>query len=466
MDHKDTLEYIDKEFESNVIPTLMDYVRIDNLSPAYDPEWETNGKAEKAANLLLTWALNQGVKGIKGEILKKKGLSPVIFLEIEPQGGEGNVFMYGHFDKQPHFDGWLEGTGPTSPVIIGDLLYGRGGADDGYAIFSSLLSIKTLQAKGLKHGKATILIEGSEESGSIHLFPYIDDLKERIGNPSLLVCLDSGCKDYERIWVTTSLRGVVIKDLEVTCLKEAVHSGLGSGQGPDSFTVIRELLDRLEDSKTGAVTQELHVQIPESKFVEAKNIADILGDKFALVKLEDGVEFLHKDLSKLYLAGTWYPTLTVVGQSGLPAHNVAGNVLRGTTSVRISLRIPPTKDPEEASKIIDEILLKNPPHNAKVTIVSKGAGSGFASADFSEKLIGSLNNSSNALLGKPTQTYGEGGSIPFLNSLSQKFPQAEFVVIGVLGPGSNAHAANETLNIPFCKKITVTLTHAIYDIFN
>ena len=466
MEYKKTEEYVHKYFESSIIPTLKEYIKIDNLSPNFDLEWETNGKAEKAAELLLNWVLKQDVKGLKGEVKKIQGLSPIIFIEIESNGGNGSIFMYGHFDKQPHFDGWKEGTGPTTPVIIGDLLYGRGGADDGYAIFSSLLSIKAMQDFGQKHGKICILIEGSEESGSCHLMQYIKDLENEIGSPNLLVCLDSGCKDYERLWVTTSLRGVVMKDVKISCLKESVHSGLGTGHGKDSFDVGREIFDRISDSKTGKCVDDLQVKIPESKFQEAKEVADAIGNNFVLVKNLDGVKYLADDLTELYLNGTWRATMCIVGQTGLPLHATAGNVLRDTTTFRISCRLPPTKIPEEASKALDKIILENPPHNAKIEIEKTVIGSGWAADQFSEKLEKSLKESSIQLWGKNKQTVGEGGSIPFINSLAQKFPKSDFLVLGVLGPDSNAHAANECLHIPYCKKVTSTLIHAIYDIFN
>lgn len=466
MEYKKTLEYVEKHFDSNIIPNLMEYIKIDNLSPNFDLEWATNGKAEKAAAFLLNWALAQGVKGLTGEVLKKDGLSPVIFLEIEANGGNGNIFMYGHFDKQPHFDGWMEGTGPTSPVIIGDYLYGRGGADDGYAIFSSLLSVKAMQDFGHKHGKVTILIEGSEESGSIHLFQYIASLEERIGSPELMVCLDSGCKDYERLWITTSLRGVVCKDIEIACLKDSVHSGLGTGHGPDSFSVARIILDRIDDSKTGKVRDEFQVDIPKSKFEEAKNVSEAIGKGFVLVNTLDGVNYLSDDITELYLNGTWRAALCVIGQTGLPLHNLAGNVLRDKTSFRISMRLPPTKVPEEASEDLDKIILENPPFNSKVTIQKTLMGSGWAAGPFSDKLTNSLKQSSLEFWGKDQQTVGEGGSIPFINSLAQKFSKSDFLVLGVLGPNSNAHAANECLNIPYCKRVTSTLIHAVFDLFN
>jgi len=466
MEHKKTFEFIEKEVDSHVIPTLMEYIKVDNLSVNFDPEWATNGKHEKAAEILLKWALSQNVKGLKGEVLKIEGISPLVHLEIEANGGQENILMYGHFDKQPHFQGWLEGTGPCNPKIIGDLLYGRGGADDGYAIFASLLSIKALQQFGLKHGKVNIIIEGSEESGSPHLFQYVDLLKDKIGSPDMLVCMDSGCKDYERLWITTSLRGMVMKDVTIQCLDDCCHSGLGGGQGPDSFNVLRTLLDRIDDSKTGTVIDDFQVKIPDSKYVEAENVAKILGNGFCLVKLHEGVSYTTNDLPELYLRGTWKANLTVVGQTGLPNHSKAGNLLRDKTSVRLSMRLPPTKNPKDAGKRLTEILLKDPPYNSKITVEDKSEGQGLYVENLSDKLKKSLENSSIQLWGKNSQEFGEGGSIPFLNGFAQKFPNAQLLVLGVLGPGSNAHAANETLHIPYMKKVITVLTHAVYEFNN
>ena len=466
MNRKQSLNFIESEFNNNVLPTLMDYIRIDNLSPYFDPQWDTNGKADKAVDLLVNWAKNQEVEGLKAEVIKIKDLTPLIFIEIEHNGGKGDVFMYGHYDKQPHFEGWIEGTGPTTPKIIGDLLYGRGGADDGYALFSSLLSIKNLQKSGVKHGNIIILIEGSEESGSCHLMSYIEKLKDRIKTPKLIVCLDSGVKDYKRLWITTSLRGNIVKDITVKCLKEAVHSGLGSGQGPDSFNVIRQLLDRIDDSKTGIVSDSsFNVNIPKNKIIEAEKVSSILGKSLALAKPLDNVSFTSNNLTDLYLRGTWKPALTVIGQSGLPVHLTAGNVLRAETSIRISLRIPPTLDAIYASNKLDQILNNDIPYNSKLEIKSRKPGYGWSAKIFSKNLENSFEESSIEYWGNSYQTVGEGGSIPFINTLSNFYPDSDIIVMGVLGPGSNAHAANETLNIPYCIKVTSCLSHAIYDMF-
>ena len=249
MKYEQTLKDAKKDFDENILPGLQDFVRIDNLSPDFDPEWETNLKLDKAGNHLVDWAMKQGVKGMKAELYKEKGRTPLVFIEIDPQGIDKTVLLYGHFDKQPPLGEWDEGLHPTKPVVKNGLLYGRGASDDGYALFAIVESIKLIQLQNAKHGRIVITIESGEESGSPDLVYYLKKLKDRIGNPDLMICMDSGCKDYNAVWLTTSLRGVCAAEFEVECLKESVHSGSGSGIAPDSFTVMRILLDRLDDSK-------------------------------------------------------------------------------------------------------------------------------------------------------------------------------------------------------------------------
>jgi len=370
--------------------------------------------------------------------------------------------MYGHFDKQPHFPGWAEGLGPTTPVIKNDNLYGRGGADDGYALFSCMASIKAIQTQNKTHGRIIILIEGSEESGSPDLIPYIENLKERIGTPDLVVCLDSGCLDYDTLWITTSLRGVVNVDIKVETMEEAVHSGVGTGIVPDTFMILRSLLDRIEDSKTGRVIDDFHVQIPEGRIKEMKQVAEdkkhLILDK---VKMKSGVKPLSDDYAEVMMNNVWRPTITITGASGFPAHKTAGNVLRASTEVRLSMRLPPTKDAKEAETTLLKKLTENTPFNAHISISGGHTGSGWNANVFSEKLDKILEQASQNAFGKKVMKFGEGGSIPFIKSLGDFFPKCEILVLGVLGPNSNAHTVNEALNIPYCKKITTIIAHVL-----
>jgi acetylornithine deacetylase/succinyl-diaminopimelate desuccinylase-like protein len=435
MDFEITKKLVETEFEKEVLPSLSEYIKIDNLSPFYDLEWNSNGKEHQAAKHCLDWALKQEIKGLKGEIIKDDDKTSLIVIEIDANGSEKNYLLYGHFDKQPHFTGWAEGLGPCTPVIKNGLLYGRGGADDGYAIYSSIVAIKAIQSQGGKHGRVVIIIEGSEESGSPHLIPYIEQLKDRIGKPDLLVCLDSGAQDYERLWVTTSLRGVCMADVTVEVLSEGVHSGAGTGIAADSFMILRNLLDRIEDSKTGKIIDELQVEIPKNRIEEAKKAADLLGAHvFEKVKLLPGVKGVSDCPCEIILNNTWKAQLAIVGASGLPDHITAGNVLRPSTTARLSLRLPPTFDADNAALILKDILTKDVPFNAKVTVDFRKPGTGWNNKELSEKLNSSLNDISKKVWGKELLSFGEGFSIPFIKQLADFFPACELLVIGVLVP--------------------------------
>ena len=464
MNYEQTLKDAKKDFEESILPALQDFVRIDNLSPDFDPEWEQNGKAEKAGFHLVNWALAQGVKGMKAELIKEKGRTPLVFIEIAPQGVDKTVLLYGHFDKQPPLGEWEEGLSPTKPVIKNGLLYGRGAADDGYALFAIVESIKLIQLQNKKHGRILVTIESGEESGSPDLVYYLKKLKDRIGELNLMICMDSGCKDYSTLWLTTSLRGACIVECEVQCLKESVHSGTGSGIAPDSFTVMRLLLDRLDDSKTSKVLAPLSVEIPKYRIEDAAKLAEYEKEKTVteMVKLLEGVKPLTEDYKEIILNNTWRPTVVVTGMTGFPPAEGAGNVLRDKTKARFSIRLPPTFDCKQSEKIITEVLTKDPPYNSKITVKVILSGNGWAAKDLHSSLKKSLSESSKFLFGKDYYCNGEGGSIPFIAELGELYPKCEILVTGVLGPGSNAHCLNECLNIDYTIKMIVALSHAVH----
>ncbi len=465
LDFPTTEKLIEELFSTQILDGLSEFIKIPNLSPNYDPTWLTNGNQEKATSFLIDYANKQGIKGMKTEVIKDKDKTSILFFEIEAQGGSTkNHFMYGHFDKQPHFEGWAEGLGPVTPVIKDGKLYGRGGADDGYAMFACLAAVKAIQTQGKAHPRIVILVEGGEESGSPDLINYIDKLKDRIGVPDVMFCLDSGCLTYDTLWITTSLRGCVIVDFKVETMKEAVHSGSGGGIAPDTLMILRNILDRIENSSTGEVHKDFHVEIPEHRITEMKKVADYLGDGVKdKVKLLPGVKATSDDHSTILANSTWKPVLTVTGATGFPVHKTAGNVLRSCTEVRLSMRIPPTQNGEEAKECLMKKLTENPPFNAKVEVSGGFAGSGFNANAFSSQLSNSLKSLSEKAFGKGVQYFGEGGSIPFIKSLGEYFPKCELIVCGILGPGSNAHTVNEFLHIPYCKKLVTVVAHLLND---
>jgi len=249
-------KFIDQCWDDEIVPTLVEYIKIPNKSPAFDPGWTAHGYMDEAVALFERWARAKlpSLPGAALEVVRLPGRTPVIVIDV-PGEGEDKVLLYGHLDKQPEMVGWTEGYGPWIPRLEGDKLYGRGGADDGYAMFGALSALMALQEQRVPHARCIVLIEACEESGSYDLPYYVDHLAQRIGSPSLVVCLDSGCGNYDQLWMTTSLRGMASGTLTIEVLDEGVHSGDASGIVPSSFRILRRLLSRLEDEDTGATRQ-------------------------------------------------------------------------------------------------------------------------------------------------------------------------------------------------------------------
>ena len=461
-------QFVARKWDDEIVPQLVEYIRIPNKSPMFDKDWVAHGYMDDAVKLMETWARAQPIPGMQLEVVRLEGRTPLIVIEIPasgPETGTDTVLLYGHLDKQPEMTGWDEGLGPWQPVIKGDKLYGRGGADDGYAIFGSLAAIQALQQQGVAHARCVVLIEACEESGSYDLPAYVDHLAERIGKPSLVVCLDSGCGNYDQLWCTTSLRGMAGGNFTVKVLSEGVHSGDASGIVPSSFRIIRELLSRLEDETTGKIKADgLFVEIPQERLEQAAKVADVLGnevyDKFPFLP---DMQPMADDLVELVLNRTWRPALSVTGADGLPPLESAGNVLRPQTSLKLSLRLPPTLDGKRGGEILKELLLRDPPYGAQVELELEKASSGWNAPALSPWLSNAIEAASQAAFGKPAMYMGEGGTIPFMGMLGEKFPGAQFMITGVLGPHSNAHGPNEFLHIPMGKKVTACVAKVIAD---
>ncbi|MBL8863838.1 MAG: M20 family metallopeptidase [Planctomycetes bacterium] len=471
MDLRELKGFVDTTWDRSIVPALEEYIRIPNKSPAFDPQWREHGHMDRAVKLIEAWCRARTIEGMKLEVVRLKGedgrdRTPVIVIEIPGTAdARDTVLLYGHLDKQPEFAGWNPGLGPWEPVLRDGKLYGRGGADDGYAAFASLVAIEALRREGLPHARCIVLIEACEESGSFDLPAYIDHLAPRMGDVSLVVCLDSGCGDYDRLWSTTSLRGLVGGTLTVETLKEGVHSGDASGIVPSTFRVLRSVLSRLEDEETGRVLpKDLWVKVPKQRQAQAKAAAKILKrDVFAKYPWQDGVRPMSKDVVELMLNRTWRPALSITGARGLPDVDAAGNVLRPLTAVKVSLRVPPTLDPKQAAKRLKKVLEKKPPYGAKVRFDPDKASEGWNAPALAPWLEESLARASKQHFGKPAAYMGEGGSIPFMGMLGKKFPKAQFCITGVLGPHSNAHGPNEFLHIATGKRLTACVAQVVAD---
>ncbi len=466
MDTSKTQLFVRKMWKDSVVPELIQFIRIPNRSPLYDLEWQKHGYMDKAVSLIERWCRAQSIDGMTFDVVKLEGRTPLLFIDI-PGDSSDCVLLYGHMDKQPEMTGWREGLGPWSPVIVEDKLYGRGGADDGYAIFAALTAIRALKGQQAKHARCVIIIEACEESGSYDLPFYIEALADRIGIPSLIVCLDSGCGNYDQLWCTSSLRGIVVGDLTVELIKEGVHSGEGSGVVASSFRVMRQLLSRLEDEKTGKIlVRDFHVDIPQQVAEQAAYTAQVLGDAvYTKFPLLPGVRPVDENPVELILNQTWRPALAITGASGLPALQDAGNVLRPMTAVRVSLRIPPGCDATGAGKRLKSLFETDPPYGAHAKFEIGQSAAGWSAPKMSPWLAESVDRSSDGFFGKRAAYMGEGGSIPFMDMLGKRYPKAQFLITGVLGPGSNAHGPNEFLHIPTGEKLTCCIAHVLADHF-
>ena len=471
---------VSQAWDDDIVGQLTDYISIPAKSPMFDADWEKNGFIDTVMWNAATWVAAQKVEGLTLEVIRLEGRTPVLFFEVPASNGASpveappssqTVLMYGHLDKQPEFTGWRNDLGPWTPKYENGKLYGRGGADDGYAVYASIAAIQALKSQKVAHPRIVGLIESCEESGSRDLIPYIDALGNRLGNVALVICLDSGAGNYDQLWLTSSLRGMASGVLKVEILTEGVHSGDASGLVPSSFRIMRQVLDRLEDSATGRLLPgSFHCEVPADRLAQAQATAAILGDEvhkrfpwahydcggstaFALPTTTDPVQAL--------LNRTWTPTLSVTGAEGFPSLQDAGNVLRPYTAFKLSLRLPPLIDAGMAVAQLKTLLEDNAPYQARVTFEGLSGATGWNAPSTAPWFERALNSASNAYFGAPCGYIGQGGTIPLMNMLSKGFPKAQMMVCGVLGPKSNAHGPNEFLHVPYAKKLTAAVAQVI-----
>ncbi|MEM9622351.1 MAG: M20/M25/M40 family metallo-hydrolase [Pseudomonadota bacterium] len=462
-------EYVAQEWQQSVMPTLHDYIRIPNKSPMFDPEWEQRGEMQRAAELLFTWASARQINGMQISIEQLPGRTPVLFIEIAASGDTtqtsseaATVLLYGHYDKQPEFDGWHAGLSPWEPVERDGKLYGRGGADDGYALFASLLSIEAIQQQGGHHPRCVVLIEGCEESGSFDLPFYVDHLRGRIGQAKLVICLDAECGNYDQLWVTTSLRGMLPGVLSVDILTEGQHSGSAGGIVPSSFRILRDLLGRIENSASGALHPSLHTDIPTAAINAAQEVAQVLGPQISQrFPWTDGAGPDQDDMAQLLISNAWEPSLATVALGGFPDMQDAGNTLRPGTQAKLVFRLPPTVDADLAATEIKAILEQDPPYGARVQFSLETPQTGWCAPIMADWLEHALQQASLNAFGKPAMQMGMGGTIPFMKMLGDAYPSTQFFVTGVLGPQSNAHGPNEFLHIETAKRLTCIVSEVL-----
>jgi acetylornithine deacetylase/succinyl-diaminopimelate desuccinylase-like protein len=453
-----------RTWDQSILERLVAYVRIPNKSPMFDPQWEKNGYMEAAVKLMADWCRAQPLPGARVEVRHLPGRTPLLLVDV-PGELPGCVLLYGHLDKQPEFTGWLPGLGPWEPVIRDGKLYGRGAADDGYAVFSSLTAIAALKEQQVRLPRCLVLIEACEESGSVDLPAHLAALGDSLGEPSLVVCLDAECGNYEQLWGTTSLRGNLVGTLRVRVLTEGVHSGMATGIAPTPFRILEQLLARIESPVTGdLLLDELHVNMPRDRRAQASAAAQVLGtsvaDKLPWAK---GVQAVSNDPTELIINSTWRGTLAVTGADGLPPTGSAGNVLLPELAVKLSLRLPPTCDAARAAQAVHEALEREPPYGAQVSFESGAATGGWNAPAFAPWLEDSITRASRTIFSRDAVHIGCGGTIPFMGMLGERFPHTQFFITGVLGPHANAHGPNEFLHIEYAKQLTACVSLVLAD---
>jgi acetylornithine deacetylase/succinyl-diaminopimelate desuccinylase-like protein len=465
--------FADRIWDDEIVPALHRYIEVPAKSPMFDAEWARNGYVDRVVRDAATWVEQRKLPGLKLEVVRLEGRTPVILFEVPATraGSTDTVLLYGHLDKQPEFNGWRNDLGPWTPKYEDGRLYGRGGADDGYAVYASLAAIMALDAQGVPRPRCVGLIETCEESGSFDLPHYLDALRPRLGNVGLVVCLDSGAGNYDQLWLTTSLRGMVSGTLKVEVLTEGIHSGDASGLVPSSFRIMRQVLDRLEDSATGRLLPaSFHCEVPPERLAQAQATAAILGDEiirrfpWAHYDCEGSRSFVlptTTDPVQALVNRTWTPALSVTGAEGFPALADAGNVLRPYTAFKLSLRLPPLVDAAQAVQEMKALLEDNAPYQARVTFESQNRASGWNAPAMAPWFESALHAASRAHFGADCGYIGQGGTIPLMNMLERGFPKAQMMVCGVLGPRSNAHGPNEFLHVPFAKKLTAAVARVI-----
>ena len=454
-------EYIDKQWDESALPSLCDFIEIPALSPSFDADWEENGYLDAAIETFVSWVKSLPLEKTTISVHRLKNRSPLLLITIE--GDVSNeVLFYSHLDKQPEATGWSEGKGPWKPVIEDGWLFGRGSVDDGYGGYAGILSVLGLQEQGISHPTCRFLIETGEESGSPDLELYLDELKSQLGTPDLVIVLDTGGIDYDRLWVTQSLRGIVAGTLSVKVSSVGVHSGHGSGVMPSSFRLARQLLSRLEDENTGEILPEwLHLKINDEMKKTCSEIVKMKGDEMKDFPLLEGVKKQVEDPLDIFMTMNLKPSLSIIGADGIPPIESAGNVLRTNTDLKISIRTPPGIDASTVANKVQKLFEENPPNGAHVTAKMTEVADGFLSPKLPEAISSALEEACKEFYGKNSMSLFIGGTIPVMAMLQSRYSDSKFIITGAGGPGGNAHGPDEKLHISTAKKVTKCMSSVV-----
>ena len=471
METKSLKKYVEKQFTTNVLPNLMNFIRIPNLSPFFDPNWDTNGLLLKAANLIVSYANSLNIKNAEINLLQDSPYTPLIFIDVPASrpNDQRTVLFYAHYDKQPHGKGWDEDKSPVDPVIIDGRLYGRGSSDDGYALFSILTVIKACQDYNCPLPRICCIFEGAEESRDTDLKYYFNKLMPVLGqNIVAFIPLDSGCSDYNRLWITNSLRGYMDFDINITTLERESHYGPeASGVIAENLFLLRKIYDGIIDSTNGEFKlEEFKVnEIPQIIQEQMDKEVEVFGDEFIkTIPLYDGVSPLKNDVKELMINNRWKPTINILGVDNCPKKEEGGFGIYPSIKVHLSIRVPPLVDKDKAIESLKNALSANTYFGAQVSLGYYEFGEGAVMGNMANRTIKILNTASKEFFGNESIFSGGGGSIPFITYFQSFYPNADILCTGILGADSHEHGPNENLNIDACKKMICVLCYFLSEI--
>lgn len=451
-------------WQGEALEELKNFVRLPCKNRDFDSNWETNGYLLTACRRAADWGRKHFFDGTF-EVLSESGRTPVLFFDIPATDAvkTDSVYFYGHFDKQPEGEGWSNGRQAFEPSVEGERLYGRGAADDGYNYYAALTAVLALRKAGVTHARIVGLYETDEECGSRDFEYWMQQCRDRFGKVGLVVVMDCGGPDYERLWATVSFRGAAVLTLGVRVAEHGMHSGLASGIVPSSFMIARALLDRIENSQTGEMpAKALNAPIPEERQAQMRLFAQTLGEQvFADFPWACGTQPRSDDPYEAVVMNTWKPQLSVTGADGIPSVSTAGNVLRANTDLKLSVRLPPSVDAKTALEWLTDTLTRDPLFGCQVTVTNAHGETGWNAPKEAPWLLQAMNEAGADLFGTVPVSCGCGGSIGILPLFDQFFGSPQYLLTGVLGAESNAHGPNEMLRLDYVTKLTCAVAQVV-----
>ena len=423
-----------------IIKLLSEMVKIKSISSDKNHRDDVDTSAQFVENLFTDL-------GLSTQVIKVAGGMPAVVAHTEIDSSKKTVLLYAHHDVQPIGDLDLWNTEPFDPVVKEGRLYGRGSGDNKAGVVVHYNVVKQLLED--LPVNIRIFIEGEEEIGSPTMSDFIEQNRDLL-EADVIVIADSGNVKIGVPTITTTLRGLADAIIEVDQPMRPVHSGMGGGIVPDAFMVLSRIIASFHNEKGELLIEGLTPTDMKVAELDKPYTQKMLGS--------DEINLFDTDsISKrLWLE----PALDVLAIDA-PSVEDAVNLVIPKAKAKISLRLPPTEDPEHAMKMLEEHVMKNIPWNASVKFIPNSKGSGVV-ADPTKPFTTELVNSFNSVWENETAYIGVGGSIPFANDFVREFPNAELVLVGASDEElGNAHAPNESVQIDHIEMLVESLVKTL-----